>query len=138
MVHDGACHAADIGARIFRKGEKMIPKKVGLLTLVVGLCGVVFGSAAPALATPTVSITPVLGGLAAPRGIAFGGQGSMYVAQSGVAGSGAAGLTHTGLVSKYLWGQTAPAWSVGFNSLYATEDPSAPPDVLGPEGISAL
>jgi hypothetical protein len=121
-----------------KKGEKMIPKKVGLLALVVGLCGVVFGSAAPALATPTVSIMPVLGGLAAPRGIAFDGQGSMYVAQSGVAGPGAAGLTHTGLVSKYLWGQTVPAWSVGFNSLYATEDPSAPPDVLGPAGISAL
>src|SRR5689334_25025579 len=110
------------------EGETMFVRKLSLLTLVAGL-GAVFGSVAPALATPTVSITPVLGGLAAPRGIAFDGQGSMYVAQSGVAGSGAAGLTHTGLVSKYPWGQTVPAWSVGFNSLYATEDPSAPPDV---------
>lgn len=98
----------------------------------------ILGLAAPALAAPTVTITPVLGGLAAPRGIAFDGQGSMYVSQSGLAGAGQAGLTHTGLVSKYPWGQTTPAWSVGFNSLYLTENPSAPPDVLGPEGISAV
>ena len=98
----------------------------------------IVGPVAPALASPTVTITPVIGGLAAPRGIAFDGQGSMYVAQSGLAGAGEAGLTHTGLVSKYAWGQTTPAWSVGFNSLYLTEDPSAPPDVLGPAGISAV
>jgi glucose/arabinose dehydrogenase len=104
----------------------------------VGLCGAVFGSVAPALAAPSVTVTPVLGGLAAPRGITFDGQGSMYVSESGVAGPGEAGLTQSGLVSKYLWGQTAPAWSVGFNSLYATEDPLAPPDVLGPGGISAV
>src|SRR5689334_24630750 len=115
----------------------MIPKKVGLLALVVGLCVTVFGSAAPALATPTASITPVLGSLAAPRGIAFDGQGSMYVAESGVAGTGAAGLTQTGKVSKYRWGSTTPSWSTPFSSVYATEDPTAPPDVLGPEGLSA-
>jgi hypothetical protein len=96
------------------------------------------GAVAPALAAPTVTITPVLGGLAAPRGIAFDGQGSMYLSQSGLAGPGEAGMTHTGLVSKYPFDQTTPAWSVGFNSVYATEDPSAPPDVLGPEGISAI
>lgn len=95
-------------------------------------------AAAPANATPTVSITPVLGGLAAPRGIAFDGMGSMYVAESGVAGAGAAGLTHTGKVDKYARGSTTPSWSTSFNSLYATEDPNSPPDVLGPEGISAV
>lgn len=100
--------------------------------------GSILGPVGPAAATPTVSITPVLGGLAAPRGIAFNEQGSMYLSQSGLAGAGPAGMTHTGLVSKYLWGQTTPAWSVGFNSVYSTEDPSAPPDVLGPAGISAV
>jgi hypothetical protein len=93
-------------------------------------------------ATPAVTITPVIGHLAAPRGIAFDGQGSMYVSQSGVAGAGPDGMTHTGLVSKYPWGQTTPAttpaWSVGFNSLYETVNQGAPPDVLGPEGISAI
>jgi glucose/arabinose dehydrogenase len=84
-----------------------------------------------------VSIRPVLHGLAAPRGIAFDGQGSMYVAESGVAGTGAAGLTQTGKVSKYRWGRTTPSWSTPFSSVYATEDPSAPPDVLGPEGLSS-
>jgi hypothetical protein len=96
------------------------------------------GAVASALAAPSVTITPVLGGLAAPRGIAFDGQGSMYLSESGLAGAGEAGMTHTGLVSKYPFGQTTPAWSVGFNSLYVTEDPSAPPDVLGPAGISAI
>jgi hypothetical protein len=98
----------------------------------------VAGPAAPAVAAPTVTITPVLGGLAAPRGIAFDGQGSMYLSQSGLAGPGDAGMTHTGLVSKYPWGQLTPSWSVGFNSVYSSEDPTAPPDVLGPEGISAI
>ena len=88
-------------------------------------------------APPPVSITPVLGGLAAPRGITFDGQGSMYVAESGVAGAGAAGLTHTGTVKKYRWGSTTPSWTTPFDSVYASEDPSQPPDVLGPEGISA-
>ena len=111
---------------------------VALGILVIAAVGAAGLSVAPALAAPTVTITPVLGGLAAPRGIAFDGQGSMYLAQSGLAGAGEAGLTHTGLVSKYPWGQTTPAWSVGFNSLYLTENPSAPPDVLGPAGISAI
>ena len=41
-------------------------------------------------------------------------------------------------MSKYAWGSTTPAWSTGFESIYATEDPSQPPDVLGPAGISAF
>jgi hypothetical protein len=95
------------------------------------------GTAAAAHPAHEVSITPVLSGLAAPRGIAFDGRGSMYVAESGVAGPGAAGLTHTGKVSKYRWGRTTPSWSTRFDSFYASQDPSAPPDVLGPEGLSA-
>lgn len=83
-----------------------------------------------AIATPV--ITPVIGGLAAPRGIAFDGQGSMYVAQSGLAGSGDVGMNTTGSVNKYLRGQTTPAWSTQFNAFYAGGD------VLGPAGISAL
>src|SRR4051812_35823053 len=65
-----------------------------------------------------VSITPVLSGLAAPRGITFDHRGDMYVAESGVAGSGAVGLTHTGKVSKYRWGSHVPAWTTGFDSFY--------------------
>ena len=95
--------------------------------------------ASPALAKPrAATITQVIGSLAAPRGITFDGQGSMYIAESGVAGAGPVGMTHTGKVSKYARGHTRPSWSVGFNSLYVTEDPTAPPDVLGPAGISAV
>ena len=85
-----------------------------------------------------VSIRPVLSGLGAPRGIAFDPRGDMYVAESGIAGSGTAGLTHTGKVSKYRWGSHTPAWTTSFDSLYMSEDPSQPPDVLGPEGLSAM
>ena len=47
----------------------------------------------------------------------------MYVSESGVAGTSEAGVTGTGRVSKYLFssyvfGWTAPAWSVGFTSFY--------------------
>jgi sugar lactone lactonase YvrE len=108
--------------------------------------GIAFIAAASALvavspgayAGPTATITPVVGGLAAPRGIAFDGMGSMYVSESGVAGAGPAGLTHSGKVDKYAWGHTTPSWSTSFTSVYATEQPSAPPDVLGPEGITAV
>jgi hypothetical protein len=47
-------------------------------------------------------------------------------------------MTTSGKVDKFLWGQTTPTWSTGFNSVYATEDPSAPPDVLGPNGLSVV
>lgn len=105
---------------------------------VAALAASVLISAGAANADPSASITPVLGGLAAPRGIAFDGQGSMYVAESGVAGVGPAGLTHTGKVDKFAWGATSPSWTTGFDSVYASEDPSQPPDVLGPEGLSAF
>ena len=95
-------------------------------------------AAPPADAAPSASITPVLGGLAAPRGIAFDGKGSMYVAESGVAGEGPAGLTHTGKVDKFAWGSTTPTWSTEFNSIYASEQEGAPPDVLGPAGLTAI
>lgn len=94
--------------------------------------------AATSVAGPRVTITPVLHGLAAPRGIAFDAHGNMYVAQAGVAGPGSAGMTHTGRVSKYLRGHTMPAWTTSFDSVYLQQDPSAPPDVLGPAGLSAI
>ncbi|TAM89284.1 MAG: ScyD/ScyE family protein, partial [Jatrophihabitans sp.] len=110
---------------------------LGLLMGAVTVAGVMVETGA-SHAAPSVSITPVIGGLAAPRGITFDGKGNMYVSESGTAGSDAAGLTHTGRVDKYAWGSKTPAWTTGFDSIYATEDPSQPPDVLGPEGISAM
>jgi hypothetical protein len=97
-------------------------------------------AAAPVAAgTPQVTFKTVISGLNAGRGITFDGQGNMYVSESGKAGAGPAGLTHTGKVSKYARGSKTASWSTSFESLYVTEDPSQPaPDVLGPEGISAL
>lgn len=100
--------------------------------------GIGLASAVPVAAAPSVTITPVVGDLGAPRGIAFDGQGSMYVVESGVAGPGAAGLTRSGRVDKYAWGSTTPAWSTAFNSIYAGEDEGSPPDVLGPAGLSVI
>ena len=58
-----------------------------------------FAGASPVGAAPAV--TTIVSGLASPRGIAFDGLGSMYVAQAGAAGSGSQGVTQTGGVSKY-------------------------------------
>lgn len=115
-------------------GSRAVTSAVGIAALAASA----LVNAGAAHADPSASITPVLGGLAAPRGIAFDGKGNMYVSESGVAGDGPAGLTQTGKVSKFKWGSTTPAWTTGFNSLYMTEDPSQPPDVLGPEGLSAM
>src|SRR5690348_10679861 len=102
-----------------RGGRLAVASAVGIVALAASASV----NAGAAHADPSVSITPVLGGLAAPRGIAFDGKGSMYVSESGVAGDGPAGLTDTGKVSKFKWGSTTPAWTTGFKSLYVTEDP---------------
>ena len=114
-------------------------------TLVVALAVVstvvttTLAGATPGLASSgNLKITTVISGLNAPRGVVFDGRGSLYVSESGLAGTGPAGLTHTGRVSKFPRGSTHPAWSTHFESLFVTEDPSQPPDVLGPEGLSAL
>jgi hypothetical protein len=96
-------------------------------------------ASAPASAGSSVpSITTWISGLNAPRGLAFDGGGNLYLSQSGQAGTGPAGLTSTGKVSKYPAGSSTPSWTTSFESVYMTVDPSQPPDVLGPEGISAL
>lgn len=108
-------------------------------TTIATLITVAPAEAHPPGSRPTaLSVTTRLSGLDAPRGIAFDSRGNLYVAESGVAGAGAQGLTTTGRVSKYPRWSSTPAWSTGFESLYVTEDPSAPPDVLGPEGLSTL
>ncbi len=104
---------------------------------VIGMAGAAAAvGAVGASASPT--ITPVISGLNTPRGVTFDGAGNMYVAESGVAGTGPAGLTHTGRVSKYAYGSKTPSWQTSFESIFAQQDPTQPPDVLGPEGISAF
>ena len=105
----------------------------------IAAVGTLVGSiiaAAPTSAAP--SISTVIPGLNAPRGVAFDQQGSMYVAEAGVAGQGEFGLTHSGRVSRYPAGSSTPAWQTGFESVYITEEQGQPPDVLGPSGISAV
>ncbi|MDT4924114.1 MAG: hypothetical protein QOG01_1827, partial [Pseudonocardiales bacterium] len=77
---------------------------ISVVTTAAGL----LAGAPPASSAPTATITTVVSGLAAPRGIAFDGKGSMYVAESGVAGEGPAGLTQSGKVDKFAWGHTTP------------------------------
>ena len=109
----------------------------GLMVLgTVGASTGVVASSAAAASGP--SITTVIPGLNTPRGITFDGSGNLYVTESGVVGPGTDGLTTSGRVSKYARGSTTAIWVTGFESLYATADPTQPPDVLGPEGISAL
>lgn len=83
-------------------------------------------------------ITTFISGLNTPRGLTFDGRGNLYVAESGVGGTGPFGMTNTGRVDKYARGSSTLVWSTGFESLYTVMDPNSPPDVLGPEGLSAL
>ena len=87
------------------------------------------------------TITPVLSGLNSPRGLAFDGQGSLYVSESGQYRDIAPrnfGVTRTGKVDKYFLSTGAPrlVWSTAFDSLY--DSTNGGPEVLGPEGISAI
>ena len=106
----------------------------------VAATGAALGAFTPAeSAVPTITVTPWLSGLNAPRGVAFDGNGHFYVAESGTAGSGDHGLTHTGRVKRFTVGSTTPTWRRSFSSLYMHEaPPPAPADVLGPEGMSAV
>ena len=106
----------------------------------VAATGAALGAFTPAeSAVPTITVTPWLSGLNAPRGVALDGNGHFYVAESGTAGSGDHGLTHTGRVKRFTVGSTTPTWRRTFSSLYMHEaPPPAPADVLGPEGMSAI
>ena len=70
---------------------------------------VVFGLVGAAIAVGSVSAsaagvaTPVITGLNSPRGLTFDSAGSLYVSESGVAGSGEAGIATLGRVRKYAW-----------------------------------
>jgi hypothetical protein len=117
-----------------RTGRTLLLGVTAISTVAATLAG-----AAPSNATSShVKITTWISGLNARRGVAFDARGNFYVAESGLAGTGAAGLTQTGKVTKFTHGSTHAAWSTGFESLFASEDPTQPPDVLGPEGLSAL
>ena len=113
-------------------------KKLVVMLAVAGTLSMSAMASSAASASPGASITPWITGLNTPRGVAVDAQGNLYVSESGVAGSGPAGLTHTGKVSKYAPGSTTATWSTSFDSFFATEIPGQPADVLGPEGISAL
>jgi len=115
-------------------------KKVSGPIAIAGVCAVALltAGAPPALGTTGPAITPVMGAMNSPRGIAFDAGGSMYVSESGAAGAGATGVTQTGKVSKFAWGSHTPAWTDAFTSFYATQPGASSADVLGPEGISAL
>jgi hypothetical protein len=102
-----------------------------------GLATALGGGTAGAVTPVGPSITTVVSGLNAPRGVAFDGEGSLYSVQSGVIGQGPFGLTRSGMVSKYRRGSSTPLWTTTFESLFVTLNPAQPPDVLGPEGISA-
>src|SRR5689334_25206037 len=68
----------------------------------VAATGAALGAFTPAeSAVPTITVTPWLTGLNAPRGVAFDGNGHFYVAESGTAGSGDHGLTRTGRVKRF-------------------------------------
>ena len=107
-----------------------------LTALLTGTALVTTAAAAPAAAVDGPSVTSVLSGLTSPRGLAFDGQGSLYLAESGTAAGGLSGFTRTGRVSKYAGPGLDKVWSTRFTSLHDSEHGT--PEALGPEGISAV
>lgn len=108
------------------------------LTALTALAVVPTAAQAVVAKPSAVKISKYISGLNAPRGIAFDARQRLYVAESGTAGNGPAGLTKTGKVTRYARNSTKAVWSKSLESVYASEDPSQPPDVLGPEGLSAV
>ena len=114
-------------------------RSFGVVASALVSAAMLFATAGVASAT-SWTISPVVGGLNSPRGVAFDGQGSMYVAEAGKffnIAPGAFGASQTGKVSKFTLAGGAPslAWSKSFDSVY---DSSHGPEVLGPAGVSAM
>jgi sugar lactone lactonase YvrE len=124
------------------EGRKTMERKSCVLTIgllaATGLALNGSGVSLPANAAAPPTITTWIGGLNAPRGLAFDRDGSLYVSESGSSAPGPDGLTQTGRVGKYLRGSQTPIWKTMFESLHLVVDPSQPPDVLGPEGIGSV
>ncbi len=115
-------------------------RSVGVVTAALLSAAMVVATGGVASAT-SWTVTPVVGGLNGPRGIAFDGQGSMYVAEAGNyinIAPGPFGVTHTGKVSKFTLsaGAATPAWATHFDSVY--DSAHGGPEVLGPAGVSAM
>src|SRR5229473_189006 len=115
-------------------------RSVGVVTAALLSAAMLVATGGVASAT-SWTITPVLGGLNGPRGVAFDGQGSMYVAEAGNyinIAPGPFGVTHTGKVSKFTLsaGAATPAWATHFDSVY--DSAHGGPEVLGPAGVSAM
>ncbi|TMC98204.1 MAG: hypothetical protein E6J05_09340, partial [Chloroflexi bacterium] len=113
-----------------------------LWTLSAALMSValLFAGGGVASASTSWTIAPVVGGLNSPRGVAFDGQGSMYVAEAGQffpIDVGPFGVSRTGKVDKFTFGGGAAnsVWSTAFDSLY--DSAHGAPEVLGPAGVSA-
>lgn len=90
----------------------------------------------PAAADTGTTVTAVVTGLSSPRGIAFDGQGSLYVAEAGQAAGGPSGFTSSGRVAKYAGDAYRQVWATPFTSMHDSEHGT--PEALGPAGISAV
>jgi hypothetical protein len=114
-----------------------------LVLVSVGVAaGAVFGGSAAASASPTATVTTVVTGLDNPRGLAFGGDGRLYVAEAGHGGpsclSGPGGATCVGLTSAISRINIAAGTSrrviTGLVSVAGTDGSAA----TGVDGISFL
>jgi hypothetical protein len=122
------------------EGDRMRRTTLGALTSAAAATA---PSAAPgasgfaALPIPAWNIQPVITSLDEPRGLAFDASANLYVAEAGLAGTGSAGVTHSGATSKYRWagGSLEPAWSTTFTSIF-TPSAGGGTQVLGPAAVS--
>src|SRR3954451_9805863 len=120
-----------------RSGGAMRSKKLTVAALGCVLAGLSMAPGTAQAARPAVTFQRVITGLNEPRGLAFDGRGSLYVAQAGKPGAGAMGQTRTGAVTKFRWahGDLKRSWSTRFSSVYLIEEGNT--QVLGPAAVSA-
>jgi hypothetical protein len=133
---------------VFGSATSQPPKGTGLrrtaLRALTAATAALALSAAPgasgiaALPIHAWNIQPVITSLNEPRGLAFDAQANLYVAEAGLAGTGTAGVTHSGAISKYRWagGSLEPTWSTAFASIF-TPSSGGGTQVLGPSAVSA-
>ncbi len=114
----------------------MYKKTMGVATVAALAMSMSFSVGAQAAPKSAWSFSPVITGLNEPRGLAFDGLGSIYIAEAGTAGTGTSGVTHTGAISKYDWhgGTFTPAWSTPFTSIFVQEGGDT--SVLGPADVA--